>query len=148
MLSLNSTYKSNTKKKKALVSKESFSWTGEARNNPLETLYRNKYTFSTTYCYISRFKAATLWILTDIFLPAHFLEDVYLFYCGISDLLDLLGAHLIWRSDVDDLDCIFLSGALMDAASNHTAHPSATQSPSVTWLLLSISHSKPWGVSI
>lgn len=43
------TYKSNTKKKKALVSKESFNWTGEARNNVFksyETLYRYKYTWS------------------------------------------------------------------------------------------------------
>lgn len=86
-----------------------------------------------TWCwYISCFKAAipSSWTLTDVFLPAHFLEDVDLLCRGISDLLDLLRAHLIWWRDVYDFDGIFLSGALMDAASNHTAYPSATQTQS------------------
>lgn len=80
-------------------------------------------------------------VLTDVVPSADFFEDVNLLDGRLPDLLDLLGSHLVRGSDVDDLHCVLLRGALVDAASHHAAHaPGSERTKLFTtplfWLLL------------
>lgn len=61
-------------------------------------------------------------VLTDVVPSADFLQDVNLLDGRLPDLLDLLSSHLVRGSDVDDLHCVLLGGALVHAASHHAAH--------------------------
>lgn len=51
--------------------------------------------------------------LTDVFLPADLLQDVNLLHRSLSDLLDLLGGHLVRGGDVDDLHRVLLRRPLV-----------------------------------
>lgn len=63
-----------------------------------------------------------VYIFTDVFLSADFLEDVDLLQRSLSDLLNLLWGHLVWGGDVYDLHGVLLRCPFVNAAPHHTAH--------------------------
>lgn len=86
-------------------------------------------------------------VLTDIVLPANFLEDVDLLHGRLSDLFDLLWSCFVRWGDVDDLHRILLRRLFADAATHHTAHspreektrrPSYRQLCQVTYFIRSL----------
>lgn len=60
-------------------------------------------------------------VLTDVVLSADFLQDVDLLHRRLSDLLNLLGSHLVRGGDVDDLHRVLQRRPFVNAATHHTA---------------------------